>query len=1808
MDSLTSIAKLNHFIRKRNLFAHISIWTIVALVLVSSITVFRGQLIGIIYLTFFLAFLLTFQSSYCLWAKTIKFYCILLIIYSIFVAISLFLFQIQAVHQSLIYYISPEALADIGYVFKPGVFKTYLGSFISTALCLLLVVYLGVFHDDFHRFIYLAAEDDITLSTPLTGSQVAIQQTINDSTFIKLTSNSVDENRTQESSEGHDTQIAKPDRSAKRFVYLLFSRIWRVIEIHYIKVVVFMIFRLPIIDVCFINFPLLLVVIATLVYPSMQNRSCTTASWVVSLIIVSRQLSGLNNLIDNPLKVAINCSVSQNTTNWNDFIGFKPDVDQHIIVLLLITAYTFIALHQTKRSDKSYELAFGVIFTGIGRREADKSIIDTIKYFCNFGFFQLGVEITCLAMIIAICHRLDVIAAIYCVILILICTITSKRSLASVWPIVSILLSLLIVGQYLILMGILDPLCIEYPWKNLNQDLKRWLYLSLDQDVDAADRQRSFLLYDFLVLLAVSRQALVFWHTRTNFSPSHQSYEAAQFRVKYLPNTDEFTIEDYFTNGTTPIKLFKTTFFASIYWITLTAVLVAGATRISLFSLGYLAGCFIFLWLGNDAYLMTIPRLIFSWNWFVLYAVIVMLVKVILQLITCYSTETLGCSTLQLLRVRCYSKDPDATTNKCDSKSFDEMDIVWDGLCLMFLLLQRVIFSTRYFRYLIQEVKAQQILASRGAELIMATQIEEANAQANYEKDVMRSIREKMDDLKTDNEETSKAWQRLLSLPHHHQIIRNADKHLFSTKLDESLDHHRTDDWKCTRNSIPDPLGDELEKMAEINGIDAFFTRWMKGEPIYDKKKHPSNNATPPNPIESGDQVASTSSGVPVRSLDVQSIESDDSENPQDCCSLFNCLSYSCLLSATVKLNKLSRSYRYVSRRMDAEKSLLKREFNLDYERFKRDQIWRKSVINTISENYARASPDTYNLKLNMFSQFCRALGYVVVSNTSLWCQVIIILNQVYSTSLLSLPLALLTFLWGTLSVPRPTKRFWKTIITITELIIMVKYVCRFPVWGFKTTSVSPFSLSSLLGITGDDQGSSIVLDLILLLALFFHRSRLKSLGQWNATADHASNLNLRDASSEESSSPKSNSTPMQSPSSAEHLNKSMNGVDDIQVTGTDQRIGGSVEVTPTRTLSEYLQESYQNPIEGATAASHDGDTVEPDTSSCFTRAYQRVIRSVKLFFDHVLNTPHKVPTDVYTSMFICDFINFLILIYGFWAFGIGYTNQSVTSFINENKIPSSVLFMLLLQFASIMVDRYLYLQKNIRVKLLFQVLLVLGIHIWLFFVLPATTGHNLTFKENWPPKLFYIFKCIYFLLSAQQIRCGYPRRVLGYCFTKGFGYANLIAIKLYRAIPLLYDLRMYMDWIWTETTLEFRNWYIMEDMFANLFIRKCELTLEEEYPTPRAKPQSRISKYLYGGLFILLILLIIWGPLLLFSMGKNVGESNPPVEFEYQLEFVGFEPILKIRASSRQIQQIDDDQYDQLKSGFPSFISQTFLGDYKANDVRIIHLFNQSSSIWNISPPSKKNLLTKVYKSGENITLKSSYSLTRRKKESGGFDATMTGTIEKDIYIALNSTELANILENPSSLIDDQVKRFETPPIFPNFIRVPETGQISIVEALNQSSAQPGRNLSLAYIQDSNTSSTWWNAINSFDNDSDPFKFWPNIGNETLVIVVFSDRIFTGLLALLSAPGIIGLYTTFVFFVARLIRSEPAGKVIYTELSKVDRFYSLIMDIYMMRECGEFELEEKLFAKILYLYRSPELLIEWSRRKDGSSPESSPM
>lgn len=120
---------------------------------------------------------------------------------------------------------------------------------------------------------------------------------------------------------------------------------------------------------------------------------------------------------------------------------------------------------------------------------------------------------------------------------------------------------------------------------------------------------------------------------------------------------------------------------------------------------------------------------------------------------------------------------------------------------------------------------------------------------------------------------------------------------------------------------------------------------------------------------------------------------------------------------------------------------------------------------------------------------------------------------------------------------------------------------------------------------------------------------------------------------------------------------------------------------------------------------------------------------------------------------------------------------RTIVDYIMESKIPISLLFFLVLQFLMIMIDRVLYLRKEMMGKVYFQLLTAFFFHFWIFLVLPTFTGKTL--NETTLPLLFYFINCVYLLIAAYQIRSGYPPRVLGNFIMKHFTAFRMIAFKV---------------------------------------------------------------------------------------------------------------------------------------------------------------------------------------------------------------------------------------------------------------------------------------------------------------------------------------------------------------------------------------------------------------------------------------------
>nr|UEE08537.1 putative piezo-like channel protein [Astacus leptodactylus] len=602
-----------------------------------------------------------------------------------------------------------------------------------------------------------------------------------------------------------------------------------------------------------------------------------------------------------------------------------------------------------------------------------------------------------------------------------------------------------------------------------------------------------------------------------------------------------------------------------------------------------------------------------------------------------------------------------------------------------------------------------------------------------------------------------------------------------------------------------------------------------------------------------------------------------------------------------------------------------------------------------------------------------------------------------------------------------------------------------------------------------------------------------------------------------------------------------------------------------------------------------------------------RLTEKVRSFMRSLLHQESQVSVDVYAYMFFCDFFNFFVLIFGFSAFGTQQGDGGVSAYLEDNRVPIPFLVMLILQFGLIIVDRALFLRKFILGKLVFQVALTFGIHIWMFFILPAVTEREFNAKR--PPQIWYMVKCLNLLLSAYQIRCGYPTRILGNFLCKQFNYLNLFSFRLFMTVPFLFELRTLMDWIWTDTSMSLSDWVKMEDIFSHIFQLKCERRAEIEYPQGRGESKRKIIKYGMGGCALFGVIALIWFPLVLFALSNTVGQPNPPYDVTVQITMGAYQPIFRMTAQQQSLYRFTQKDWDEFNYHYRTDRqAQTFLSNYDFQDVVVANLNGNSTAIWGISPPAQRSLIEEL-QSNHTMRVKVNWSV-KRPSNSPDVSAECKDQVEVNLD-AYKGTKRNPVRERFVRILEGELNENPVliPSLFPKFLKVTNKGQAEYVTQL-EGKKKGFVDLKFTLQSDGfgklSSTQEWWEVEEDCANG---YYDWLPRGQQChfLTLYTFSDKAFPKGLSFISGGGIVGMYTTLVLVAGKMLRGYFAGsavKIMFDDLPNVDRILQLCLDIYLVRESSELELEEDLFAKLVFLFRSPETLIKWTRPPEEETPE----
>ncbi|XP_071635421.1 piezo-type mechanosensitive ion channel component isoform X5 [Temnothorax longispinosus] len=840
--------------------------------------------------------------------------------------------------------------------------------------------------------------------------------------------------------------------------------------------------------------------------------------------------------------------------------------------------------------------------------------------------------------------------------------------------------------------------------------------------------------------------------------------------------------------------------------------------------------------------------------------------------------------------------------------------------------------------------------------------------------------------------------------------------------------------------------------------------------------------------------------------------------------------------------------------------------------------------------------------------QLAASIWFGILAHSSLLCYFMVFLHQIKNASVLSTPLPLMVFLWGSLTIPRPSKTFWVTMIAYIEAIVIIKCIFQLELipWNQKAQINHPLYEPRIIGVL--KRANYALWDLLLLLMLFFHRFMLKSLGQWTSASLKPRKIILTQLTAVPSKPPPSD--------------KEQEESDKQEETDSHAEVKAEIKESERRSLSIHaLGDADGSPPitdENKKLVAVQGQE-HPRSKFSKTDAMNMAVTKhaepMKSFFKRIIDPAGKEKTNVYAYMFLCDFFNFLLLIFGFSAFGTQQGDGGVTAYLQENRVPMPFLLMLLLQFALIVIDRALFLRKSIVGKLIFQYCLVFGIHLWMFFILPSVTDRQ--FNDNIFPQIWYMVKCFYLLLAAYQLRQGYPTRILGNFLCKKYSIVNYVLFKGFMLIPFLFELRAVMDWIWTDTSMSVMDWFKMEDIFASIYQIKCMRGVESDFPQPRGEKKKQMSKYLVGGSCLLLIIGLIWFPLLLFALGSTVGTSNLPYDVSMKIRIGPYDPIYSMSAQGSSIVEYTEKQYKNLTTDLygTEKSAVTFFENYIYSDVAAVRFGTFSGKLWDISPPDKERLKTELASNTTKVTVHVEWTVSRRTdaKDASGITTTVRD-IELEPFVngqfnPIRQT-LVDMLSEDSGATNATIVLKSA---FPKFLKV-TARDTKVVPQLMQPLKLPRnpsdkedsylyRNMSVQLSTNKSCCAhqQWW-MVREVCTDSAYTDFLSRIplNNCTnIMMFLFNDKAFPEGLSFISGFGILGLYTTAVIVISQMMRkivSDMAPKIMFDDLPYVDRILRLCLDVYLVRESGDLCLEEDLFAKLIFLYRSPETLIRWTR------------
>eukprot|EP01018_Ginkgo_biloba_P028454 Gb_34724 [translate_table: standard] len=542
-----------------------------------------------------------------------------------------------------------------------------------------------------------------------------------------------------------------------------------------------------------------------------------------------------------------------------------------------------------------------------------------------------------------------------------------------------------------------------------------------------------------------------------------------------------------------------------------------------------------------------------------------------------------------------------------------------------------------------------------------------------------------------------------------------------------------------------------------------------------------------------------------------------------------------------------------------------------------------------------------------------------------------------------------------------------------------------------------------------------------------------------------------------------------------------------------------------------------------------------------------------------------KKEVDLYAYIFCADLVAFFLVAI-FYQSVIKHNDQFLDVYQLEDQFPKEFVLVLMVLFFLIVLDRIIYLCS-----------FALGKVIYYFFSLVLFTysvteyAWNMELRGQYAGifalRAVYLTKAVSLSLQALQIKFGLPHKstLYGQFLTRRVTNLNYYGFRIYRALPFLYELRCVLDWSCTTTSLTMYDWLKLEDIYASLYLVKCDTNLSRA-KHQLGQRQSKSTKFYNGICLFLFLICVIWAPMWMYSSGNPTNIANPVKDVSIQIDIKTAGGRLALYKNTL----CECLLWEDLLAAGCNLDPQGYLKTYDVKDIQVICCQADSNTLWLVPPSTVKSFMKFI---NEETDIIFSWEFTRDRPKG-------KEVVKYSPADPAHSLGLLDVLNGTS----DSVAMLD---LYPRYFRVTGSGEVHQLEQVEEM-------VSGSLIMN-RRASPWWSF---YHNNASELETCCRLTGPTAIVV--SEETPQGFIGdTLSKFSIWSLYITFVLAVGRFFRlqcSDLRMRIPYENFPSCDRLIAICEDLYAARAEGELELEEHLFVTLVNIYRSPHALLEYTK------------